>query len=66
MSRAVGGYPSGMTQTSDEGLPLQPQGVPAEEDVSAADVADRVDLDPEEQPNRTDPVQGGSPPDRDG
>ena len=55
-----------MTQTSDEGLPLQPEGVPAEEGVSEADVADRVDLDPEDQPNRTDPVQGGSPPDRDG
>lgn len=55
-----------MTQTSDEGLPVQPEGVPAEEDISTADVADRVDLDPEDQPNRTDPVQGGSPPDRDG
>lgn len=51
-----------MTQTSDEGLPVQAQGVPAEEDVSQADVADRVDLDPEDQPNRTDPVQGGSAP----
>jgi hypothetical protein len=55
-----------MTQTSDEGPPVRPQGVPAEEGVSEADVADRVDLDPEDQPNRTDPVQGGSPPDRDG
>lgn len=55
-----------MTQTSDEGLPVQPEGVPAEEGISEADVADRVDLDPEEQPNRTDPVQGGSTPDRDG
>jgi hypothetical protein len=55
-----------MTQTSDEGLPLQPEGVPAEEGVSTADVADRVGLDPGEQPNRTDPVQGGSPPDHDG
>ena len=55
-----------MTQTSDEGLPVQPEGVPDAEGVSTADVADRVDLDPEEQPNRTDPVQGGSPQDRDG
>lgn len=55
-----------MTQTGDEGPPIQPAGVPAEEGVSEADVAERVDLDPEAQPNRTDPVQGGSPPDRDG
>ncbi len=40
--------------------PLDLSAAPAEEDVSAADVADRVDLDPEEQPNRTDPVQGGA------
>jgi hypothetical protein len=55
-----------MTQTGSEGLPIQSQDVPAEEGVSEADVADRVDLDPRDQPNRTDPVQGGSPPDRDG
>ncbi len=55
-----------MTQTSGPGSPVEPEGVPAEEGVSAADVADRVDLDPEKQPNRTGPVQGGSPPDRDG
>ena len=55
-----------MTQTGSEGLPVQPEGVPAEEGVSEADVADRVDLDPADQPNRTDPVQGGSPPDGDG
>ncbi len=60
------GYLSDMTQTGDAGLPIQPEGVPAEEELSSADVADRVDLDPEEQPNRIDPVQGGSPPDRDG
>ena len=59
------GYPSPMTQTGGPGQ-LGPEGVPPEEGVSEADVADRVDLDPEEQPNRTDPVQGGSPPDRDG
>jgi hypothetical protein len=55
-----------MTQTSDEGLPVQPEGVPPEENISEADVADRVELSPEDQPNRTDPVQGGSPSDRDG
>lgn len=66
MLRRPGGYLWGMTQTSDEGLPVQPEGVPAEEGISEADVAERVDLDPDEQPNRTDPAQGGSPPDRDG
>jgi hypothetical protein len=50
-----------MTQTSDEGLPIQAQGVPAEEHISSADVADRVDLDPEEEPNRLDPVTGQGP-----
>ena len=33
--------------------PLQPDGVPSEEDVSTADAAERVDLDPEEQRNWT-------------
>ena len=55
-----------MTQTSGEGRPIETEGAPAEEGISDADVADRVDLDPEEQPNRVDPVQGGSPPDRSG
>ncbi len=40
--------------------PLDLSAAPSEEDVSAADVADRVDLDPDDQPNRTDPVQGGA------
>jgi len=40
--------------------PLDVSEAPTEENVSDADVADRVDLDPEEQPNRTDPVQGGA------
>ncbi len=40
--------------------PLDVSGAPAEEGVSTADVADRVDLDPADQPNRTDPVQGGA------
>lgn len=51
-----------MTVPSGGERPLSIDGVPAEEDVSTADVADRVDLDPEEQPNRTDPVQGGTDP----
>jgi hypothetical protein len=55
-----------MTQTSDNDRPIDTGGVPSEEGVSEADVADRVDLDPEDQPNRVDPVQGGSPTDRSG
>ena len=46
--------------TSGPGGPIEPDGVPEEESISEADVADRVDLDPEDQPNRTDPVQGGA------
>jgi len=49
-----------MTAPHDPGRPLDLSGTPAEEDLSEADVADRVDLDPEDQPNRTDPVQGGA------
>jgi hypothetical protein len=66
VTAADDGYPFAMTQTSGEGRPIETEGAPAEEGISDADVADRVDLDPEEQPNRVDPVQGGSPPDRSG
>jgi hypothetical protein len=41
--------------------PLNLDGVPGEEEVSAADAAERVDLDPEEQHNRTDPEPGPEP-----
>jgi hypothetical protein len=34
--------------------PRKVEGAPAEEDLSPADVADRVDLDPDEQLNRPD------------
>ena len=33
--------------------PVSLDGVPEEEGVSVADAADRVDLDPDEQPNRS-------------
>jgi hypothetical protein len=39
--------------------PLDLGGVPDAEDVSAADAAERVELDPEEQKNRTDPEGDG-------
>ena len=59
-------------QPVEERLPLDVEGPPAEEGLSAADAADRVDLDPEEQLNRPDQPdatpderrQFQSPPDR--
>lgn len=41
-------------QPVEEQRPVVAQGVPEEEDLAEADVAERVDLDPEEQPNRSD------------
>lgn len=40
----------------EERRPIDTPGVPEEEDVSRADAAERVDLDPDAQPNR--PEQG--------
>jgi len=37
--------------------PVELEGVPAEEGVDEADAADRLDLDPEEQPNRENPEE---------
>ncbi|MBB3044159.1 hypothetical protein [Nocardioides soli] len=39
-------------QPVEEHRPVDAPGVPDEEDLSRADVAERVDLDPDEQPNR--------------
>lgn len=36
--------------------PVDVEGVPAGEEISEADAAERIDEDPEEQPNRRDPV----------
>jgi len=41
-------------QPREEHRPLDVKGAPAEEDLSVADAADRVDLDPDEQVNRPD------------
>jgi hypothetical protein len=43
----------------DSERPVELDGVPDEEDVSTADASDRVDRDPDEQPNYTD--QPGHP-----
>lgn len=41
-------------QPVEEHRPVEVEGLPAEEDMTTADAAERVDLDPEEQVNRTD------------
>jgi hypothetical protein len=40
----------------DHPRPVELDGVPDEEQVSTADAAERIDEDPEDQPNRRDPV----------
>ena len=47
-------------QPVEEQRPVEVDGAPTEEDLSGADVADRLDLDPEEQLNR--PEQPGASP----
>ena len=44
-----------MTTPANEERPVDLEEVPAEEDLSPADVADRLEEDPEDQPNRVDP-----------
>lgn len=41
-------------QSVEENRPVEVDGAPTEEDLSGADVADRIDLDPDEQVNRPD------------
>jgi hypothetical protein len=53
---AAPAYGPGMTHPpSEHEPPVETEGAPAEEEIDEADVADRVDEDPEEQPNRVDP-----------
>ena len=40
---------------SEQEPPVEAEGVPGEEDIDAADVAERLDEDPATQPNRVDP-----------
>lgn len=50
--------PGGMSRPGDTAGPERPvevEGVPETEGVEPADAADRVDMDPAEQPNYTDP-----------
>ena len=53
--RAARGYGAEMTTPANEERPVDFEEVPAEEDLSTADVADRLDENPEDQPNRVDP-----------
>jgi hypothetical protein len=45
-----------MTEMADNERPVELPDVPEGEEISDADAAERVDVDPEEQENRTDPV----------
>lgn len=51
-----------MISPRDEQRPVDVEGVPAEEGVSTADAADRVDADPREQRNYTDTHPQDVPP----
>lgn len=46
--------------------PVQVEGVPDEEDISQADVAERIDDDPDEVPSATDPEGSPDVADREG
>jgi hypothetical protein len=58
MPDRVLGYGMSMSEMADHERerPVELEGVPEEEGVSAADAAERVDEEPEEQHNRQDPV----------
>lgn len=47
-----------MTTPQDD-RPVELEGVPNEENIDTADAVERLDLDPEEQPNRTDEQLSG-------
>jgi hypothetical protein len=49
-----------MTEMADRGRPVELPDVPPGEEISPADVAERVDEDPAEQENREDPVWSGT------
>jgi hypothetical protein len=51
------GYRQDVTTPRDE-RPVELEDVPREEGISTEDAQERADIDPEDQPNRTDPVQG--------
>jgi hypothetical protein len=52
-----------MTEMADHQRPVDLPGVPAGEEISEADAAERVDEDPDDQENRVDPVWSETPAD---
>lgn len=52
-----------MTDTADHERPVALPDVPAGEEISAADAAERVKENPEDQKNRVDPVWSETPAD---
>ena len=54
------GYPYAMTDQPEEQRPIELQDVPGEENISVGDAAERLDKDPEEQKNYTDPAPNES------
>jgi hypothetical protein len=57
MKRPAVGYPITMSHMGHErDRPVEVEGVPAGEELSGGDAAERIDEEPDEQPNRRDPV----------
>jgi hypothetical protein len=57
MSDPPAGYSSGMTHMDHErDRPVEVEGVPEGEEIAPGDAAARIDEEPDEQPNRRDPV----------
>lgn len=58
MTRRAAGYGTDMSHMADHERerPVEVEGVPEGEEISAGDAAERIDQDPEDQPNRHDPV----------
>jgi len=52
-----------MTTPANEERPVQVDDLPSEEDIDTADVAERVDEEPEDQPLRQDPKYAAGEPD---
>jgi len=58
MTRQLVGYGLRMSQMGnhERERPVEVEGVPEGEEIAEGDAAERIDEEPEEQPNRRDPV----------
>jgi len=58
MTRHHAGYGRPMSQMGnhERERPVEVEGVPEGEEIAEGDAADRIDEEPEQQPNRRDPV----------